>query len=199
MLRSLTERLTATLRVAAVLTAAALPLTALPLAAAAQPAAPSDAPTELHYNTEITIQYGRPFPIPGHLDLLFYPDGVLRGFYHNERQQAIIPIIGGHDGTYLWFDLQPSDRDLGLGFAPGARFHVVATMGVDGGFRGQLFPLLRGDYEEAGVSSTSPAVNAPTNHLNPLPQPEPTIDEQFFFAAEPADKSSENVPFKNPQ
>ncbi|MBV8490351.1 MAG: hypothetical protein JO199_07465, partial [Candidatus Eremiobacteraeota bacterium] len=66
---------------------------AMPVAAVAQGTA-SDKPTELHYNTEITIQYGKPFPIPGHLDLLFFPDGILRGFYRNERQQAIIPIIG---------------------------------------------------------------------------------------------------------
>ena len=188
MMQAVAGRLAATLAIAAV-------LAVFPLAGAAQPTAASDKPTELHYLTEITIQYGKPFPIPGHLDLLFYPDGVLRGFYHNERQQAIIPLIGGHDGTYLWFDLEPANRDLGLGFAPGSRFHVVATIGPDGGFRGQLFPLLEGYYAQVGTESTVPVTNVPTNHLNPLPQPAPTIDEQFFIRAEPADKANENVPF----
>ena len=189
MVRALAERFAATLAVGGMLAAAAFPI-----ATSAQPAS-TDKPTELHYLTEITIQYGKPFPIPGHLDLLFYPDGVLRGFYHNERQQAIIPLIGGHDGTYLWFDLEPANRDLGLGFAPGSRFHVVATMSPDGGFRGQLFPLLESFAESPGTQSTVPVTNVPTNHLNPLPQPEPTIDEQFWIRAEPADKASENVPF----
>lgn len=190
MVRALAERLAASIVAAAVLLAAAFPL-----ATAAQQPASSDKPTELHYLTEITIQYGKPFPIPGHLDLLFYPNGVLRGFYSNERQQAIIPLIGGHDGTYLWFDIEAANRDLGLGFAPGSRFHVVATMSPDGGFRGQLFPLVEGYAEQAGVQSTVPVTNVPTNHLDPLPQPAPTIDEQFWIRAEPADKANENVPF----
>ena len=41
---------------------------------------------------------------------------------------STLPVAGGRDGDYIWFDIGPSSVDLGLGAGPQGKLHVVATM-----------------------------------------------------------------------
>lgn len=110
---------------------------ALPLDASAQ-ASTSGAPTQYHYWTSVTPVYGSPYPIAGHLDLEIFPDGILRGYYHNAFEKAFIPVVGGRDGNFIWFEIGPTLADLGFGIGPSVR--VTATMNSDNSFRGQVYP-----------------------------------------------------------
>ena len=76
----------------------------------------------------------------GKLDLQIFPNGTVRGYYHTSYYKIYIPVIGGRDDDYIWFDIGPSAVDLGLGAGPGGKLHVVATMNKDGSFRGQVYP-----------------------------------------------------------
>ena len=97
-------------------------------------------PTPQHFKTAIVSTYGSPYPITGVLDLQIFPNGILRGYYHTSYYKLYIPVTGGTDGDYIWFDIGPSSVDLGLGAGPDGKLHVVATMGKDGSFRGQVYP-----------------------------------------------------------
>ena len=193
MVRSLAQRFTAWF-VAVTLLAAALPV-----AASAQ--ATGAAPTEAHYDTAITTAYGSPYPVAGHLDLQIFADGHLRGYYHNAYQKAFIQVTGGRDGNYIWFDIGPNNgTDFGIGLAnPGGRLHVVATMGTDGAFKGQLYPLYAGNdlswpaVSNRGINGSDANIATGANAVAPAPAP--TVDDQYIFAAKPVDKSSEDYPF----
>lgn len=165
-------------RIAAWSAVAAIALATLPLSANADD---SGTPTEYHYTTAVTQVYGSQYPVAGHLDLQIFPNGNVRGYYHNAYVKAFIQVVGGRDGNYLWFDIGPTLLDLGFGNTPGERLHVVATMNGDGSFRGQLYPAFDA---QATVAS--------------MPNPQPTQNDQYIFAAKPVDKSDEDYPFTTP-
>jgi hypothetical protein len=168
--------------------AVALAAAALPLTASAQDAAGA-APAVYHYATTVTPVYGSPYPIAGHLDLEIFPDGILRGYYHNAYQKAFVPVVGGRDGNYIWFDIGPSPVDLGLGVYQGGKFHVVATMGSDNSFRGQIYPELNGIQMSGGNPNTGGQ-----SQTSAVPVAEATASDQYIFAAKPVKKSSEDYP-----
>jgi hypothetical protein len=110
----------------------------LPLAVSAQTAAS-------HYTTAIIQVYGSQYPLTGRLDLQIFPNGTVRGYYHTSYYKLYVPVAGGRDGDYIWFDIGPSTVDLGLGAGPEGKLHVVATMSKDGSFRGQVYPETTAD------------------------------------------------------
>lgn len=173
MVRSFAARM-ATLVLAAALTAA------LPLNAGAQDTTTA-APAQLHYATSVTQVYGTQYPLAGHLDIEIFPGGNLRGYYHNAYQKAFIPVVGGRDGNYIWFDIGPTLQDPGLGISTGGRLHVVATVNTDNSFRGQIYPESQTTDIGENVGATLSAAVAGAN-------------EQFIFAAKPIEKSSEDYP-----
>ncbi len=141
---------------------------ALPRAASAQPAM-------MYYKTAITEVYGSPYPLTGRLDIQIFPDGTLHGYYHTTYYKLYVPVIGGRDGNYIWFDIGPSNVDLGLGAGPQGKLHVVATMNGDGSFRGQVYPettaVLSGLSMQYQFSNASPTSQNAT--------------DQYIFAASP--------------
>ena len=151
----------------------------LPIAAAADA---GNAASETHYSTTITTVYGSQYPIAGHLDLELSSSGTLRGYYHNAYQKAFIQVVGGRDGNYIWFDIGPSQIDIGLGIGTGERLHIVATMNGDGSFRGQAFPQMT----LADVSAMTSPVNQAVSH------------DQYIFAATPVEKSPEDYQGQSP-
>lgn len=193
MASTLARRFTAWLAVASLAA-----VTALPLVAAADDG--SAAPAEYHYSTAITTAYGSPYPIAGHLDLEIFSNGILRGYYHNAFQKAFIPVTGGRDGNYIWFDIGPPNVDLGLGVGGNGRVHIVATMSGDGSFRGQLFPRAM----DSSFVNTNPA-DASTNSFAgqqgynsaasySAANGTPAGDDQYIFAAKQIEKSAEDYP-----
>jgi hypothetical protein len=171
MIRSLVSR------VAVGMALSALCAATLPLRASADNAS-SGTPAEYHYQTAITQVYGSQYPIAGHLDLQLFPNGIVRGYYHNAYQKSFIQVTGGRDGSYLWFDIGPTPLDLGIGVGTGGRLHVVSTIGTDNSFRGQLYPEFSADAATAN--------------------PQPTGSDQYIFAAKVVDKSDEDYPFTSP-
>jgi hypothetical protein len=141
--------------------------------------------TFYHYETAITEVYGSEYPLTGKLDLQVFADGTLRGFYHTTYYKLFVPVAGGRDGNYIWFDIGPSSVDLGLGAGPQGKLHVVATMDNDGSFRGQVYPqtaaVLSGVAMQNEFSSPSPtSANSndqyifkatPTSAVEQTPQP----------------------------
>lgn len=154
------------------------------IAMAALPSGASAQPTDYHYTTAITSVYGSQYPLTGRLDIQLFPDGTLRGYYHTSYYKLYIPVAGGRDGNYIWFDIGPSTIDLGLGAGPQGKLHVVATMNNDGSFRGQVYPetaaVLSGlamQYQFASPSPNSQATDqylftaTPTADMEPTPAP----------------------------
>ena len=88
------------------------------MAVAVAPIAASAQSTDSHYTTAITQVYGSAYPLTGRLDLQIFPSGNLRGYYHTSYYKLYIPVAGGRDGNYIWFDIGPSSLDLGLGAGP---------------------------------------------------------------------------------
>ncbi len=131
--------------------------------------------TMSYFNTAITEVYGSTYPITGKLDLEIFPDGHLRGYYHTSFYKLFIPVAGGRDGNYIWFDIGPSSVDLGLGAGPQGKLHVVATMNNDGSFRGQVYP------ETAAVLS---GLSMQYNFANTSPSSQNSTD-QYLFAGTP--------------
>jgi hypothetical protein len=175
---------------------------AWPLAAAADDTA--SAPYT-HYSTAITTVYGSQYPIAGHLDLQLYSSGIVRGYYHNAYQKAFIQVVGGRDGTYMWFDIGPSPVDLGLGVANNARLHIVATMNSDGSFRGQAFPLNPGlaaafsSPSQAGGGDTRyPTSQVGQSQFSVSPNNQDGPGQQYIFAGKPSDPSGEDYPGSTP-
>ena len=134
----------------------------------------------MHFTTSITQVYGSKYPITGRLDIEIFPSGTLRGYYHTSYYKLFIPVVGGRDGNYIWFDIGPSSIDLGLGAGPGGKLHVVGSMNGDGSFRGQVYPetaaVLSGIAMEYQAQSPSPEANdqyifsaTPTNETEPTP------------------------------
>jgi hypothetical protein len=162
------------LRIAASIAVACMGLVALPRVAAAQAT-----PQELHFATAITQVYGSTYPLTGHLDIEVFPSGTLRGYYHTTFYKLYIPVAGGRDGNYLWFDIGPSSIDLGLGAGPEGKLHVVATMNDDNSFKGQVYPetaaVLSGPAMQNSFSNNSPA-NSPSSA---------TSNDQYIFSATP--------------
>jgi hypothetical protein len=134
----------------------------------------------MHFTTKITEVYGSPYPITGRLDIQIFPAGNLRGYYHTSYYKLFIPVVGGRDGNYIWFDIGPSVIDLGLGAGPGGRLHVVGTMGSDGSFRGQVYP-------------ETAAVLTGTIVVGPTPNPTPNLADQYIFAATPTNEPEPTV------
>jgi len=146
-------------------------IAALPIAAPAQA-------TDLHFTTAITEAYGSQYPTTGRLDLQIFPSGTLRGYYHTSFYKLYIPVAGGRDGNYIWFDIGPSSIDLGLGSGPQGKLHVVATMNSDGSFKGQVYP------ETAAVLS---GLSMQYNFANPPPpdSSQNSTTDQYIFSATP--------------
>jgi hypothetical protein len=142
----------------------------------ALPSAASAQPTMSYYTTAITQPYGSPYPLTGRLDLELFADGTLRGYYHTSFYKLYIPVAGGRDGNYIWFDIGPSSIDLGLGAGPEGKLHVVATMNSDGSFRGQVYP------ETAAVIS---GLSMQYQFASPSPNSQNSND-QYIFAATPS-------------
>jgi hypothetical protein len=164
----------------------------VPLTAGAQ--GTSGGPTVYHYSTSITPQYGSSYPIAGHLDLEVFSDGIVRGYYHNAYQKAYVPVTGGRDGNYLWFNIGPTIIDMGFLAGPNGKAHVVATMDDDNSFRGQIYP-------EGTATGDAAASNFPANNtgsaglINPTAPPANVVSmEQYIFTAKLIDKSSEDYP-----
>jgi hypothetical protein len=155
-----------------------------------------------HYTTAITTVYGSQYPVAGHLDLQLYPSGVVRGYYHNAYQKAFIQVVGGRDGSYIWFDIGPSPVDLGLAVAPNARLHIVATMNTDGSFRGQAFPLNPGiaavigssDANGSAAQASGGGTRYAYNQFNPSPSNGDSQADQYIFAGKPQDAGSDDYP-----
>ncbi|HEY6326864.1 MAG TPA: hypothetical protein VIW73_10180 [Candidatus Cybelea sp.] len=147
-------------------------LVCLAAAALSSTASAQTTSTDMHFTTAITQVYGSQYPITGRLDIQIFPAGNLRGYYHTSYNKLYIPVVGGRDGTYIWFDIGPSTVDLGLGAGPDGRLHVVGTLGTDGSFRGQVYP------ETAAVLS-GPSMQ------NSFPNPTATSNQQYIFAATP--------------
>ena len=143
---------------------------------AASTGAASAQPTFLHYDTAITEVYGSPYPLTGKLDLEIFPDGTLRGYYHTSFYKLYIPVAGGRDGSYIWFDIGPSSMDLGLGAGPQGKLHVVATMNADNSFRGQVYP------ETAAVIS---GLSMQYQFSSPAPTSQNSTTDQYIFNATP--------------
>jgi hypothetical protein len=164
-----------------------------PVAAGAQET--SGGATVYHYATSITQVYGSQYPIAGHLDLEIFPSGIVRGYYHNAFQKAFVPVTGGRDGSYIWFNIGPTLVDLGFLSGPNGIAHIVATMDNDNSFRGQIYP-------EATASSASAVTNVPSaNNIGNAEIASPPVqgvvtvpNEQYLFAAKPIDKSAEDYP-----
>jgi hypothetical protein len=152
-----------------------LALTTLTSTASAQTA------TAMHFSTSITEVYGSQYPITGRLDIQIFPAGNLRGYYHTSYYKLFIPVVGGRDGSYVWFDIGPSPTiDLGLGAGPGGKLHVVGTLSSDGSFRGQVYP-------ESAAVLTGVVVVGPT------PNPTPNLADQYIFAATPTNEPMPTV------
>jgi hypothetical protein len=166
-------------RIAAWIALLSMSTMALPIVAAADTG--TDA-TDSHYSTTITTVYGSQYPIAGHLDLQIAPSGTVRGYYHNAFQKAFIQVVGGRDGSYIWFDIGPSSTDLGLGIGTGERLHIIATMNPDGSFRGQAFPQVS--------PADTVSMRSPTNQA--------TANDQYIFAAKPVEKSPEDYSTASP-
>ena len=152
------------------------------VAGAAVPITASAQPSMQYYTTAITEPYGSPYPLTGRLDLELFADGTLRGYYHTSYYKLYIPVAGGRDGNYIWFDIGPSSIDLGLGAGPQGKLHVVATMNNDGSFRGQVYPetaaVLSGLSMQYQFASPAPNSQNSTDQYiftaTPTTQPEPT-------------------------
>ncbi len=149
------------------LTALALIVGASGTAARAQSSASSA--TESHYATAITPVYGSKYPIAGHLDLQMFPSGIVRGYYHNAYQKAFVQVTGGRDGNYIWFDIGPSNVDMGMGAEPDGRVHVVGTVDANGAIHGQIYA-----NQVSGNSMTLPLQNSSA-----------TGRDQYLFVATP--------------
>ncbi|HZV76141.1 MAG TPA: hypothetical protein VFF63_00120 [Candidatus Babeliales bacterium] len=139
-------------------------------------ASPAQGTESPQYTTAITTVYGSQYPLTGRLDLQIFPDGHLRGYYHTSYYKLFIPVVGGRDGNYIWFDIGPSSIDLGLGAGPEGKLHIVATMNNDGSFRGQVYP------ETAAVLS---GLAMQYQFASPAPLSE-TSNDQYIFSATPA-------------
>lgn len=137
-----------------------------------------------YYDTAITEVYGSTYPLTGKLDLELFPNGTLRGHYHTTYYKLYVPVVGGRDGNYIWFDIGPSSVDLGLGAGPDGKLHVVATMNGDGSFRGQVYP------ETAAVLS---GLAMQYNFSTPSPTSQNSND-QYVFAATPAHAETTTEP-----
>ena len=74
------------------------------------PSAASAQTTRLHFKTAITQVYGSTYPLTGSLDLQIFPAGTIRGYYHTSYYKLFIPVAGGRDGDYIWFDIGPSSH-----------------------------------------------------------------------------------------
>lgn len=148
---------------------------ALACTALSVPTAASAQATNLHFTTAITEVYGSSYPLTGHLDLEIFPAGNLRGYYHTSFYKLFIPVAGGRDGNYIWFDIGPSTVDLGLGAGPQGKLHVVATMNGDGSFKGQVYP------ETAAVLSGLAMQNS-FNTPSPIGE---NSNDQYIFSATP--------------
>lgn len=131
-------------------------------------------PAPQYFTTAITSVYGSQYPITGRLDIQIFPNGNLRGYYHTAYYKLNIQVVGGRDGNYIWMDIGPSTQDLGLNAGPQGKLHVVATMNSDGSFKGQVYP------EQAAVLSGAA-------NLSQVPNPGPTSNDQWIFAALPTD------------
>lgn len=136
--------------------------------------------TDMHFTTTITQVYGSQYPLSGRLDIQIFPAGNLRGYYHTSYYKLYVPVVGGRDGNYVWFDIGPSTVDLGLGAGPDGKLHVVGTLGTDGSFRGQVYP-------ETAAALSGPAAQAQ------FPNPTPTSNEQYIFAAIPTNEPTPTV------
>jgi hypothetical protein len=132
--------------------------------------------TAQQFTTAITEVYGSNYPLTGRLDLEMFPEGHLRGFYHTSYDKLYIPVVGGRDGNYIWFDIGPSSVDLGLGAGPEGKLHVVATMNNDGSFKGQVYP------QTAAVLS---GLAMQYQFASPDPNSQNSGD-QYVFSATPA-------------
>jgi hypothetical protein len=123
-------------------------------------AATTASPTPSFFTTSIVQVYGSQYPLTGRLDLQIFPNGTVRGYYHTAYYKIYVPVTGGRDGDYIWFDIGPSNLDLGLGAGPGGKLHVVATMNKDGSFRGEVYPESAADVSglamQYNVSNPSP-------------------------------------------
>lgn len=109
---------------------------------AAMPSTASAQATGQQFKTAITEVYGSTYPLTGRLDLELSSSGTIRGFYHTTFDKLFIPVAGGRDGDYIWFDIGPSSIDLGLGAGPQGKLHVVATVNGDGSLKGQVYRRL---------------------------------------------------------
>lgn len=147
-------------------------LVSIPIAV--MPSAVSGQPTDSQFTTAITEVYGSPYPLTGRLDIELFSDGTLRGYYHTAYYKLFIPVAGGRDGNYIWFDIGPSTIDLGLGAGPEGKLHVVATMNNDGSFRGQVYP------ETAAVLS---GLSMQYQFASPAPN---STNDQYIFTGTPA-------------
>jgi len=161
------------LRLVSCIALGSMALAAAPSAVSAQ--STDQAATDLHFKTAITEVYGSEYPLTGHLDLQIFPSGILRGYYHTTYYKLYIPVAGGRDGNYIWFDIGPSSIDLGLGAGPQGKLHIVATMNSDGSFRGQVYP------ETAAVLS---GLSMQYNFSSPSPT-QANSNDQYIFAATP--------------
>lgn len=143
------------------------------------PSAVSGQTNSSFYTTAITEVYGSPYPLTGRLDLDLFSDGTLRGYYHTAYYKLYIPVAGGRDGNYIWFDIGPSSIDLGLGAGPQGKLHVIATMNNDGSFRGQIYPETAAVL--SGLSMQYQFASPPSTSLNSAP----SSTDQYIFTATP--------------
>jgi hypothetical protein len=142
----------------------------------AAPGAASAQGKQMQYTTAITAVYGSKYPLTGHLDLEVFPDGTLRGYYHTSYYKLYIPVAGGQDGDYMWFDIGPSSVDLGLNAGPHGKLHFVGTTNSDGTFRGQIYP-----------ETTAVLSGLSMQQEQSPPGPTPDTNDQYVMTGTPSE------------
>jgi hypothetical protein len=134
-----------------------------------------------HYSTAITTVYGSQYPIAGHLDLQLYSSGIVRGYYHNAYQKAFIQVVGGRDGSYIWFDIGPSPVALNPGVAA-----ALSNPGYGSGPNANTY----GPPVGGAVSGY--------NQYTPNPSSLDGPADQYIFSGKPQDASGEDYQGMSP-
>jgi hypothetical protein len=142
---------------------------------------PAAAAAANHYDTNVHLMYGSQYPVAGKLDIDITPNGIVTGYYHNASENAFIPVNGGRDGSYIWFDIGPSAALTSFGEF-GGRVHVVGTIAADGTITGQLYPNYIGAQPGSSLSPQGTGGSAQPTIIQASSN---SIDE-YLFSAKPA-------------
>jgi len=85
------------------------------------------------YQTTFVKDYGQAFPITGGtLKLTLTRDGYIQGYFMPPDSVAFVPVVGGRDGSNVWFDIGNANVTHVTGRLKGAAIvgYAVASNGV---------------------------------------------------------------------